>query len=529
MSKIHTPSFTFGLLALAVFFSSCGSHQVVGDRSGAYAGKGATYYLPQTVLIATIPIERKDLSPGEFAPFAEAIFFKPPTSYQKKTSFSIGEDLTIRAGGIQDPAKRYTSLFTASATKSATQVYVWNDQQVLTSGKADIENKAVDYVVATLDSAAKLALAGGTGGSLSAHAAGIHIYPNVKGITRIGNYLKTLDQRKEPQDLEDLTVRIGLTIILADDPANMRTQIRKVDDDGIKEALNAWEDFEEQNYTGLSIVKRLQRTYRDIRAINESIGGVEKTELLVTLKAEMSKEMKKFYGSTKKSVTNLEFRWIPNHRSEQKTSGSVDEETVLFTLNTQTGIRSFRLDPVTTPSASKFRQKGSSSSGKNLIVKFHCDGSIPAGYEGWKVARENAQKCQKTHGWVYGIPAKCTATVKVNGVSKASKAQGIAQQGLVGFLPSTGGGTKVISDIELDPATGGLTKLTQGTVAFDPSSIGKIADAGSYYMTAKREREAAAAAQAATANDPLTQLRRQKEEYELRAAIFEAKQTLGEE
>ena len=483
-------------------------NQVV-PASANLEGRGASYYLPRTIVVATIPVSATKVEPGEFADYSLPLLRINPEV--RETLFALGDEMTFDLAGERDPKARFIAIDPRGPFKTFSRTMNLNEQGVLTKGDAWVENKTVEFAVSTLEAAAKIA------GSMIKPAGGkAELFPDRAGLKELRVHVNSLDKAVLGYELTLEGLRAGLNVLLATNPDHYLEDLKK--QDALKPAPMNWEDFTQHRPKGLGEMVRATDAYNRIGALADKIEKAWPTADRAALQNERDGLLAKFTGkkSEKKTWTG-QFRWVPTSRNPGDISGTIDEEKTLFVLSEHTGVTSFNVKPEVPPSfllsASSAGKKNAAEEGKDKLfsVALACHSIIPAETGTW----ENLLREPRKHGWHYRIPAQARISLRVNGVVRASRRTYIGQHGCVGFVPATSGGQKVTSTIELDPITGALKSTVHGGQAFDPGLVSRTGAAVAGVIDAEKSQQKAEAA----ANDPLNQLDRKKKLLQLKKDI----------
>jgi hypothetical protein len=496
-------------LSGALLLSSCGVHQVVPAAGVKSERRGASYYLPRTVVVANVPVKRIGFEKGEFHFYCEPLLRIKPNKVP--ASFSVGEDFTMDLAGERDPEHRYVAVYPSGPFKTFTQTLALNEQGVLTKGEASVENKTVDFIVSTLEAGAKVA------SSAIKAAAGDGLFEG-PGLKDLLDHVNSLDNGP---DLTIEGLKVGLTVLLADDPETtlkaLKAAAKPVGTDDAETqrkkqlasaALEEWDNFVKDCPRGRVEMTNATRAYKDLLAATEALEKATSLADRNALRNERDALLARFMGKKSERVWVGQFRWTPPKRAAGKVESFLIAPQTLFTIEADGGIVSYGVRPET-PAPREFREPTNGK--KYTTVTLSCRSEIPEQTAAWEqLGVERAR-----HGWHYRIPAQARISLAVNGSTRFQRRALIAQHGCVAFVPATSYGQKIASTVELDPITGGLKSVTHGGQAFDPAMMTKLGTAAAGVIDAESERAAAKAA----ASDPVAQLERKKKLLELQRDV----------
>ena len=464
-----------GSLVFAV--ASCAKVRVVRDTDGSSLQRGATYYLPKTVIDVTVPIERTTKTPGVFWRYAEVLFGKEPDVQKPETSYELGEDPAISFSSVKDTEHRYVSIY-ARGLNAATQVYAWNSEGVLNSGDATVTNRTLDYVVAATKAASGLATSSMRLANLG--APGVPV--NSDAYRKLCKYLNGLEGGKGT-DFEPRNVVVIIESIRED---------AALGPDEIQLAKDRPKAFDE--------LSAAATVYAEIENLRDGLGSTGSDKAAELLEEKLQEQRDLFFGTERTEGWKVTFKIAPEQ-------GTGARNYYLFAIDEDHGVVWHRTPELSVPLDGK-----RASTSKNVYVRL--EPTVPDTASSWEAALNN-QRRRSEHGWYYRVPAMSTITLLHGNARLVKVKQGIGQLGHIAYLPVTGGGVKFTSNIKLDPVTGALTSLTYGTEPADPAFLESLSGSASSVIEAVGTRRAEAAA----ANSTLQRLREQKEELELRAAI----------
>jgi hypothetical protein len=400
----------------------------------------------------------------------------------------------------------------------------------------------VDFVVSTIEGASKIAAA-----SINpAGAKSMFIPTDRKGMKELTAHLNTMDTTGAP--LQVKTLAFGLTLLLEQDPDNALAEM-KASIAGIpaleqkiakSKAEGGNDDLRAGMEASLAKAKELQseiaaneddwtkftddrpKAYRDVRMATEAfktlkesgrIGGSTRDAGDHRLaKEDYAKTLARFIDRKKeKATTVVQVRWTPRNRTHApKDKDQVKDCATILKLGSKKGVIS-SVRPLDTFPAILTKEGAADGDITELVLE--CTGNVPAKAEEWEELVDE----KKARGWHYRIPAKGTVTLKVGGSVQAQRDAYVAQYGCVAFVPATAANQKIVSNIDLDPITGGLKSVTHGGQAFDPAIMSRTGAAAASVIDAQDARKAATA----EAIDQKTLLQRRKDILQLKKDIAE--------
>src|ERR1700736_410715 len=182
------PGLSAFVLVAAISLAGCGVNQVVPAGEGAFEGKGASYYLPRTVFVVTVPVTKTTAERGEFAEYSLPLFRISPELSQSSVTFSLGDEITLDLAGEKDPIQRFIAINPRGPFKTFSRTMTFNDQGVLTKGDATVENKTVEFAVSTLETVAKIA-----GSAIKPAGGNAALFPERPGLTQLLEHVNSLD------------------------------------------------------------------------------------------------------------------------------------------------------------------------------------------------------------------------------------------------------------------------------------------------------------------------------------------------
>ena len=508
-----------GLIAV-IILPGCGVNQVI-PASNSFEGRGASYYLPRTVVMANVPVKTVTAEPPSFPDYSLPLLLMEPTVIEKSKSFALGNEVSLELAGEKDPAHRFIAIDPRGPFKTFSRTMTFNEHGILTKGDASVENKTVEFTVSTMEAVAKIA------SSAIKPASGANkLFPSRPGLEDLRVHVNSLDNRQD-HALTLPGLRAGLNILLADNSDNYLENLRKVSE--FQDAVSNWEDFADNCPKGLSEMLRATGAFKQLRelaAVNQSATAAADRS---ALRDERDALLAKFIGKKSEKVWIGQFRWVPLSRKLETTSGSIDVAQLLFVLSKHEGISSFIIDPEVPPtggirslqpdthSPRTNTSPGNQAKDEIISVSLACHSIVPVQTKTWKDLIAEKKK----HGWHYRIPAEATVRLEANGVTRIMRRCYIGQHGCVAFVPATTAGAKITSNIELDSITGALKSSVHGGQAFDPGLVNRSGAAVAGVVDAEKAREKAEAA----ANDPVTKLERKKKLLQLEKELRSLEET----
>lgn len=157
--ELNTMKKYFVCLALITLLAGCATTVEVSPLTSVKETRngGFIYSLPKTALAISITLKAEVESTGEkpYSDFAKKLFNIEPIS-EDKTTLQIGT-VSITPTGKRDPSRTYYAHLKKDPFSSRISSFVLNEDGVISSGKLSSQNKTIDYVVTTLEAAAKVA------------------------------------------------------------------------------------------------------------------------------------------------------------------------------------------------------------------------------------------------------------------------------------------------------------------------------------------------------------------------------------
>jgi hypothetical protein len=511
-AKTCLPPLLTACCAVALtLLSGCGVHQVVPAATPGGEGRGAGYYLPRTVLVATVPVTRTVSEPGPLRFYCLPLLQRETSITASSATFSVGKETALEIAGERDPSQKYIAIYPKGFTKTFTQTLAFNEQGVLSKGDGQVENKTVEFVVSSIEGAAKIASAA------IKPAGGVdREFPLRPGLKELLDHINSLDAAPAP-DLTLGALRVGLATLLADKPEEKLEALGKqaegdpVNGKELSGDIELWRNFAQSDLKGFREMFAATNSFKDMQRVEAALQGATAAADRAALGKERDAILERFLGGKKEITWIGQFRWVPSERQENQSSGTLHGEKSLLSIGPK-GLQ-FQTSPEIPPSADfkKPLPSSGSSSEKTTAVALTYNSIIPDETSQWAALLDNRQK----HGWHYRIPAQAIVNLTVGGARQISKRTFIAQHGCIAFVPATSAGQKVVSIVELDPATGALKSVTHGGQSFDPALASRTGTAIAGVVEAQQARAAADAA----ANDPLAQLERKKKILEAKKGI----------
>ncbi|MDB6076618.1 MAG: hypothetical protein JWO82_365 [Akkermansiaceae bacterium] len=479
---------TFALISLPAALTGCAHQTVVKSTGGLVDKSGATYYLPATVVVASIPVEKTVSGRAPYAFYARPFLGIAANLSPDKISYSIGDEVTLSFAGERDPAEKFVLVFPSGPFKTFNQVVTVNGEGVLTTGTGSVENKSVEFAVSTLGAVAKVGTSAFAAASGDAFAR-----MEAPGLAQLREHLND-DFNEEGKFLTKEALSAGLAVMLSGSESDTVGQIDKLISENLADDQQKGEEYPllktlAQNDTNKKNVdfakdyiawKRFRaerkKAYREVQNAVEEFKKLKSVEALMATPrtstdyayyaAERDKLRAEFASAAKeKSTWVSQFRWTPPSRLPDDFEGPNVESKTLLTLKNGKITYGEHILPETFPKSDFWSNKATGE----LSVIVTLKSQIPKEAEFWNKQLKGKQE----RGWHYRIPAPSTVAVYAGGdpSPKVVKQTYIGQQGCVAFLPATTASHKITSNVELDPVTGALKATTMGGEAFDPGLI----------------------------------------------------------
>ncbi len=147
------------LPTVLLFFLGCASTTRVTpvDKVVEPGQGGFVYALPKTALDVDIPINNLITEPAkpEYAKWTKFLFGEPPTFDSVASKFSIGVP-TVASVGLPDLAKVYYAEIEGGALSDSSISLTLDNRGILSAATVEGENRAVDFVVSTIETLAKV-------------------------------------------------------------------------------------------------------------------------------------------------------------------------------------------------------------------------------------------------------------------------------------------------------------------------------------------------------------------------------------
>lgn len=526
-----------------LMMTGCAVHKVVPASETLVVDGGASYYLPKLMIVAAVPIERADSERGDFAFYSRPLLGIPADlSDAKEVSFKIGSEISFDYTGVQDPEQHFIALYPKGIFKTFGQTLTLNPEGVMTSGNATVEDKTVDFVVSTIEGASKIAAA-----SLNPAGAKTRFIPSDRpGMADLVNYLNKMDKTSAPA-LQVGTLAFGLTLLLEQNPddslALMKESIadieglrlkiqtaREEEKPGLrvdlakaeevqKEILaheDLWVKFADDRPKAYRDVRMAAEAFKELRELDKIGGSARASADHRQYKDEYAKILARFIDrKVEKATSVVQLSWAPNPRGSEVVNGQVKGTSNILVLDSNRGVVAGARPLSTFPS----NLKAAGAKGKITAVSLECNAQVPPDTLAWQ--QRLAER--GSHGWHYRIPAKGTVTLRVGGSVKLRRDAYVAQYGCVAFVPATAANQKIVSNIDLDPITGGIKSVTHGGQAFDPAIMSRTGAAVADVINAQDARKAATAG----AIDQEALLERRKNILQLKKDIAELEQQVS--
>lgn len=147
---------------LLVLFSACGSETLVTkvNRSeiGTQAGNGVLFSLPETLVVAEVPVSRVSSSPGMFHQWTE--FFYPELS---SSNYITEEGIKFKLGtpafttrGQTDPDNVYMAHIKSRKFETKTLLLEFNDDGIVARTEASSKDETIDVITSGFKTAASI-------------------------------------------------------------------------------------------------------------------------------------------------------------------------------------------------------------------------------------------------------------------------------------------------------------------------------------------------------------------------------------
>jgi hypothetical protein len=416
-------------LGLALLLSSCASSVVVkpvNEVTERDTGAGGILYsLPRTVIVtdATFSRTQRKAPKPHFAIAAKEVLGLQP--YKDNNDFALSE-VKIATRTEKDPARTYRAQIKQSPFSSHKNSFTFSKDGVLSKSESSSHNRTVEYIVTTVESAAKIAASAAKAFQLSGDAPKPDQLSGDewKEIQFVLKRIEALDAQKQ--------------LLIAGSNPFAATLIEQVEAKLSKEI---------SNFIGSQTVAK--ETVR-IEYTPLTDGGVNAIECFKLFDFAPSKEVEskfatiRLYTSPENSYPKL-VTPLPNWLKH--TNGAITGADVA-----EIGLR-IRTTPVAPSTA-------------------------------------NAARLGKgKRGYHYCIPADAKLDiVDSSKVVFAGPAILLPQYGIVAALPASTGSEKTTVKVSLDPDSGALVEASIDAEAFDPKYVQRVGDSINTVVAAEVER-----------------------------------------
>lgn len=153
----------YALCLTVALFSACESETVVTkidpSKPTTQKSEGVLFSLPETVVVAEVPLTKTASSPGAFAKWAE--FFYPeltPDNYatEEKTAFKVGAP-TFTTRGQTDPNHVYMAHIKAKKFETKTLLVEFNDDGIIARTETSSKDESIDIITSGIKTAVSIA------------------------------------------------------------------------------------------------------------------------------------------------------------------------------------------------------------------------------------------------------------------------------------------------------------------------------------------------------------------------------------
>ena len=150
------------ICALVALLSACGTKTLVTKVDPSQTGRpadGVLFSLPETLVVAEIPVSRVSSSPGMFSEWTE--FFYPELSSneyvtEEGTTFKLGAP-TFTTRGQTDPNNVYMAHIKAGKFETKTLLLEFNDDGIIARTETSSKNESIDVITSGIKAAAAFA------------------------------------------------------------------------------------------------------------------------------------------------------------------------------------------------------------------------------------------------------------------------------------------------------------------------------------------------------------------------------------
>jgi hypothetical protein len=145
--------------ALAFVLSGCATTVEVSPLASVKDARngGFIYSLPKTVLEISVTLHAEVESTGEapYSTYAKELFGIEPIT-EDKTTLRTGA-VSITPVGRKDPSRTYYANLKKDPFSTRTTSFAFTPEGIISSGSLSSHNKTIDYIVTTIEAAAKVA------------------------------------------------------------------------------------------------------------------------------------------------------------------------------------------------------------------------------------------------------------------------------------------------------------------------------------------------------------------------------------
>lgn len=549
------------ILTSLLGFSSCKSKTVVKKLTNQNTTNqlkkwetdkidGVMYHLPQTIVQATIPVNKVTQSPGSFVKFAPCFFSKAESDNaikDKKTEFSINPPI-FSTRGVPDTSKTYVIQTKGRYFESKTLFVEYSPgTYILQKGEAESKNETLDFTLKAISTVAGVAA---------------KVAPLLQA-TNLSNKDKEEVASKLREEYRCYEI-IGGTAAAPkiaeafNAKTDIETYLKSLNNPAIQPPIidqtDAKQKFRDEYQKALAVFEKLQEIQRQRDDILN--GGNNNNIPSETLKLMLEKNAESiaayraaFLGRESEKVWSATFEFTPNQLTPQQNS------PLVFSYSETTGVcRNGLIKEKSIPISSGFENKkcGDSDDSTTQVLWLKVTKSTDVNQTNFLTQIQNANNLaeskDKSRGWYYRVPADGIVTLQNAQIPCRQIAAGganyncspisidilggnikiqqtfaneitvvlndeqlglgnlqIAQLGVVASVPASTAGRSSTTAITLDPATGAMKNFKSSSTALIDKSL--LDEAGK------------AANSAIDAADPLNKKKRELEEKKIQNQI----------
>ena len=508
------------MVAALVSTSACATVSVrhvtpSSTPEGRLKEEGVFYALPKTVAKVQVKIEKTEKTAAPylifapiFAPGATALCDEPDKCRTVKNSiaYAIAQGAAFTTSGEPDPDHVYLVKISGGGTLDQAMSMAWSDTGLPTSASASVTNRTLDVALAGVKMASSL----GSKTFLGTPAPGTDsLKPCPVTVANVDDWvLRGLEK------VGDTAARSLARANYCDMKPEARRQYQEGDKPLLERAV--------QSYN----VRVLPFANSRFTLLTEASNVLDPVPLIERLDKIVDAELKKlFLGLSSKTA------WEPTFEVRDIKLDPAEAE--LLQIDKENGpCPKAPLTADSKPMPADFAAAALSCTSSHAPVKLQVVLYPPAGQMFETVKNRVAEPgADKDRSFRYRIPAQVRATVRFDQKEYGSGVFSVAQLGHVVSLPAKRASKTLAYDLAFVEQTGGLRSFKIGSTGIvDAASLQAISDAGGTVLDArntKRDKDEAAAKEAAAAADELTILTRQHTLLKLKHEICEIQKQYG--